>query len=330
MKLRIGDKVRFLNEVGEGIVSRIKDKHTVFVEMNDGFEIPFLINELVPIHTELIVGEDADNIELNPEANIADAVYFVIEPDHEIPDLVSDYKIYLFNASSFNLLYSYSIKDDEYYQTLKQGEVGAYQKVLLRQVKLAFFNEYTYHKIECLLYKNSFYKLQNPIAEVLHITPRVLNEANTIKHDEFKHPVHGFLLKEEFHNAAKIEQPLTSLDIERLKTIKEFKSKSKISKSNKEYLKSLEKEVDLHIEELIDSTSGLSNFEMLNIQLERFEKELDEAITKNMKKIIFIHGVGNGRLKQEIIGRLKTTRGVTFHDASYKEYGFGATQVNIL
>ena len=48
-----------------------------------------------------------------------------------------------------------------------------------------------------------------------------------------------------------------------------------------------------------------------------------------MKKIIFIHGVGNGRLKQEIISRLKTTRGVTFQDASYKDFGYGATQVNI-
>lgn len=49
-----------------------------------------------------------------------------------------------------------------------------------------------------------------------------------------------------------------------------------------------------------------------------------------MKKIIFIHGVGNGRLKQEIISVLKATRGISFQDASYKEYGFGATQVNIL
>ena len=87
--------------------------------------------------------------------------------------------------------------------------------------------------------------------------------------------------------------------------------------------------MDLHIEELIDKPAGLSNFEMLNIQLERFEKELDAAIEKQMKKVIFIHGVGNGRLKQEITSILKTTKGVTFHDASYKDFGYGATQVNI-
>lgn len=330
MKLRIGDKVRFLNEVGEGTVSRIKDKQTVFVEMLDGFEIPFLINQLVPIHTELILDKDAENIELNPDAHLTDAIYFVIEPDHEFASLINDYKIYLFNASSFNLLFSYSIKDEEYFQTIKHGEIGPYQKVLLRQVKMQFFKEYFYHKIECLLYKNTFFKAQTPVAEVLHITPQGLQKAKTIRHDEFKFPVYGFILKDEFTTVNKVEPELNLIDIEKLKSVKEFRSKEKVSKSSREYLKSLEKEVDLHIEELVENVSGLSNFEMLNIQLERFEKELDAALEKNMKKIIFIHGVGNGRLKQEIISVLKQTRGISFQDASYKEYGFGATQVNIL
>lgn len=330
MKLRIGDKVRLLNEVGEGIVSRIKDKDTVFVEMQDGFEIPFGINQLVPIHTELIVDKDAENIELNPDAHLTDAVYFVIEPDHDYLPLVSDYKIYLFNASSFNIVYSYSIKDAEYFQTLKHGELGPHQKVLIRQVKMLYFKDYNYHKIECLFFKNSFFKAQTPVSEVIRISPEVLGTAKTIKHDEFKHPVFGFLLKDEFTSQQKVEDGLQENDFVRLRSIKEFKSAAKVSKSNRDYLKSLEKEVDLHIHELIENTNGLSNFEMLNIQLERVEKELDEAIAKHMKKIIFIHGVGNGRLRQEINSILKNTRGITYQDASFKEYGYGATQVNIL
>lgn len=330
MKLRIGDKVRFLNETGEGKVSRIKDKKTVFVEMPDGFEIPYLATQLVPIHTELIIDRDAENIELNHEANITDAVYFVIEPDHELKSLVSDFRVYLFNASSFNMLYSYSIKDGEYYQTLKHGEIGSYQKVFLKQVKLQYFKEYNYHKIDCLLFKNGFFKAQLPIAEIVYVNERTLFESKPIEHEEFQLPVYGFLLKDEFIDKREIEQTLTEEDILKIKSIKEFKSRSTVSKSKKEYLKSLEKEVDLHIEELVSNTSGLSNYEMLNIQLEKFEKELDNAIQKHMKKIVFIHGVGNGRLKQEIHSALKGMKGITFHDGSYKEYGFGATQVNIL
>lgn len=329
MKLRIGDKVRFLNEVGEGVVSRIKDAKTVFVEMSDGFEIPFLTSQLVPIHTELIIDKDTENIELDPEAHLADAIYFVIEPDHEHPPLINDYKIYLFNASSFHILYSYSIKDEDYFQTVRHGEAGAWQKVLLRQVKLPFFNDYPYHKVECLMYKNTFFKSQTPLAEVIHISPGILASAKAIRHDEFRYPVYAFLLKDDFVSVSKVEPEISLVDLARLKSIKEFKSGSKTSKSNRDYLKSLEKTVDLHINELVDNTGGLSNYEMLTIQLERFNKELDEAINKGMKKLIFIHGVGNGRLKQEIVSVLKSTGGVTFHDASYKDFGYGATQVNI-
>lgn len=330
MKLRIGDKVRVLNEVGEGIVSRIKDKSTVYVEMADGFEIPYAVKELVPIHTELIRSRDLENIELDPAAHLSDAVYFVIEPDHELPALMNDYKIYLFNASAFHLIYAYSIKDQEYHQTLRHGEVGPYQKVLLRQAKLQFFKEYSYHKIECLLYKNTFFHAQPPIVETIYLGPESLAAAKPIAHEEFRFPVYAYLLKDNFGNQQVVMPELTEEDIGRLKAIKEFRGKPKVSKSGKEYLKSLEKEVDLHIHELIDDTRGLSNYEMLNIQLERFEKELDEAMAKGLKKLIVIHGVGNGRLKHEITAILKEIKGVTFHDASYKQYGYGATQVNFL
>lgn len=330
MKLRIGDKVRFLNEKGEGVVTRFKDKNYAFVEMPDGFEIPYIIKELVPIHTELIINSEADNLGLNPESGVADAVYFVIEPDHEMPILVNDYNIYLFNSSSYNLMFAYSIKDEAYFQTLKHGEVGAYQKILLKQVKINFFKEYSYQKIECILFKNTHYRAQIPIAETVFVNPENLNRTQLIKHHEFKRPVYAFMIKDEFIVAQNIEQELSAEDINKLKNIKEFKSSVKSSKSHKEQQKKLEKEIDLHIEELVDNLSGLSNHEMLSIQLEKVEKELDFAMANGIKKIVFIHGVGNGRLKMEIQKMLKSTRGVTFQDASYKDYGFGATQVNIL
>ncbi len=329
MKIRIGDKVKFLNEVGEGIVTRLKDKTTVFVEMNDGFEIPYPITQLVPIHTELILNRDTENIELEPDVEAIDAIYFVVEPDHALPVLTNDYNLYLFNASSFNLLYTYSIKDEAYFQTLKHGEAGAFQKVLLKQVKLNFFKEFNTHKISGVLFKNSHYKLQQPLHESIQINPRSLNPDQLIEHQEFKHPVYAFLLKEDFATIETIEDTFNSDSIIRLKTVKAFKSQSKVSKSSKAYLKSLEKEVDLHIEELVKNPDYLSSHEKLSIQLETFEKELDSAFVNGIKKITFIHGVGNGRLKQEIIGILKTIKGLQYRDGPYKVYGFGATEVNL-
>ena len=328
MKLRIGDKVRFLNEVGEGIVTRFKDKETVFVEITDGFEIPYLSKHLVPIHTELILNPEVENMELELETILSDSIYFIIEPDHDMSALVSDYKFYLFNSSSYNMSFSYSVKDDAYFQTLKHGELGAYQKILLKQVKKNFFKEFAYHKIECLFYKNMHYKSQMPLAEILYINDKIMAQSTLILHNEFKYPVYAFILKDNFQDKEVIEKTFNMEDLTRLKAIKEFKQPQKTSIA-KQKIKDLTKEIDLHIEELVDSHSGLTNMEILSIQLERFEKEIQYCLSNGIKKLIVIHGVGNGKLKSEIISILKTIEDITYYDASYKNYGVGATEILI-
>lgn len=326
MKLRIGDKVRFLNEIGEGIITRFKDTQTVFVEVQDGFEIPYLTKHLVPIHTELILNPEVENMELESETVLSDIIYFIIEPDHELPMLVSDFKFYLFNSSSYHVAFTYSVKDESHFQTLKHGEVGPYQKIFLKQVKKNFFIEYAYHKIECLFFKNAHYKSQLPLAEILFINDRMMAQSTLIKHNEFKYPVNAFILKDDFLEVKTIEQTLHPEDITRLKAIKEFKQSPKTSVA-KQKLKDLTKEVDLHIEELVDTYKHLTNGQILNIQLEHFEKEMNHCITNNIKKLIVIHGVGNGKLKGEIIGVLKSYDGISYYDAPYKNYGFGATEI---
>lgn len=327
MKLRIGDKVRFLNEVGEGIVTRFKDKETVFVEM-DGFEIPYLSKHLVPIHTELILNPEVENMEMELETILSDSIYFIIEPDHDMPALVSDYKFYLFNSSSYNMSFSYSVKDDAYFQTLKHGELGSYQKILLKQVKKNFFKEFAYHKIECLFYKNMHYKSQMPLAEILYINDKIMTQSTLIHHNEFKYPVYAFILKENFLDKEVVEKSLNLEDLTRIKAIKEFKQPQKTSIA-KQKIKDLTKEIDLHIDELLDSHSTLTNTEILSVQLERFEKEIQYCLSNGIKKLIVIHGVGNGKLKQEIISILKSIEDITYYDASYKNYGFGATEIII-
>jgi dsDNA-specific endonuclease/ATPase MutS2 len=66
----------------------------------------------------------------------------------------------------------------------------------------------------------------------------------------------------------------------------------------------------------------------VQVQLRHFTKALDKAISGHYKKLIVIHGVGNGRLKQEVRAILESEH-MRFHDASYARYGFGATEVII-
>jgi hypothetical protein len=89
-------------------------------------------------------------------------------------------------------------------------------------------------------------------------------------------------------------------------------------------------EVDLHIEQLIDNHKMLTNSEIVDIQMNRFRSELEKAIQKRTRKIVFIHGVGNGKLKHDIRRTLDTEyKKLRYQDASFKEYGFGATLVLI-
>ena len=91
----------------------------------------------------------------------------------------------------------------------------------------------------------------------------------------------------------------------------------------------IEDEVDLHIECLLDSHRGMSNAEIIDVQLRHFTKALDNAIRNNYYKIVFIHGVGKGRLKEEIHHLLRGYRGITFRAAAFEKYGWGATEVLI-
>jgi dsDNA-specific endonuclease/ATPase MutS2 len=91
----------------------------------------------------------------------------------------------------------------------------------------------------------------------------------------------------------------------------------------------IEDEVDLHIENLLPSHRGMSNGEIIDVQLRHFTKALDNAIRNNYYKIVFIHGVGKGRLREEIHTLLETYSGITYRAASYERYGWGATEVLI-
>lgn len=88
-------------------------------------------------------------------------------------------------------------------------------------------------------------------------------------------------------------------------------------------------EVDLHIHQLVRSTKGLTNFDMLNIQLETAKRQLDFAIQKRIQKVVFIHGVGEGVLKDELQYLFNKYDNLKYYDADYQKYGLGATEVYI-
>lgn len=134
------------------------------------------------------------------------------------------------------------------------------------------------------------------------IKPRIVEEISAPKKEEKKIDTNAFLEK--------------------------FKKEEPKQNFNKQ--KNLTLEIDLHCHALIENKSGMTNGEILQIQIAEFEKQMRENLNKKGKKIIFIHGKGTGVLRREIENLLKTKyKNCYFQDASFREYGFGATQVTI-
>ncbi len=141
----------------------------------------------------------------------------------------------------------------------------------------------------------------------------------------------GFEMEYEPSQLVRIEGELkvTNYDVAKIKSSKDTPKKRK-----KEIVKPKERnapkmEVDLHIHQLTNSTRGMSNFDMLNLQLETAKRQLEFAIKKRIQKVVFIHGVGEGVLKEELIYLFKRYENVEYYDAEYKKYGLGATEIYI-
>lgn len=86
-------------------------------------------------------------------------------------------------------------------------------------------------------------------------------------------------------------------------------------------------EFDLHIEKLVKSKGGMSNFDILNLQTETAKRHIEFAVKNRIPKIVFIHGVGEGILKAELDFMLGRYEQISFQDANYQKYGLGATEV---
>jgi len=86
--------------------------------------------------------------------------------------------------------------------------------------------------------------------------------------------------------------------------------------------------VDLHAEKLTDNWEKMNAFEILTLQMSEFEKYYDLAVAHHLPSMFFIHGLGSGRLRDEIHERLRMKKNVkSFVNQYHPAYGYGATEV---
>jgi hypothetical protein len=229
--MKLGDKVRFLNDVGGGIVKGFKSGGIALVEDEDGFEIPCLQDDLVVIDTNEYNFEKPKPKDTPKENQYVDGRGYLASKD-----------------------VNNKMDSDEVDENLEA-----------RVVRL----EMRIHKLEERLAR--------------------LEDAKAIKE-------------------------------------KEKLAAKQMRKQQKDEIL----EIDLHAHEILETTKGMQARDIKDYQVGVFTRTMNEHIKEKGKKIVFIHGKGEGALRKAIIDTLKDKyKSCEYQDASFQQYGFGATLVII-
>jgi len=351
MKIKVGDQVKFLNDTGGGKVTGIINKDMVNVLNDDGFEVPVLKEELLRVEEEENKNEEQYTYEGHheeeeepdydafgeevPEADTLDTsedpgdhIYFSFVPLDQQNPVNDDLETYLVNDSNFNLHYLILLKRLNTYVYFASGELEDNTKIFIKTIEKERLNEIKHFRFQFLFYMKGFFPPVAPLDLALNLQPQKFFKSSTFKDNDF-FDEHAMLLK--LKKEEEFRKKVTELTDDQINKV--IKEKEKQDPENLTY-KTREKktdteEVDLHIEELVDKPKELSNKEMLEIQMGKFQTALEGALkTPKTQKIVFIHGVGNGRLRYELRKYLdRHYPNLDYQDASFKEYGYGATLV---
>ena len=404
--MKIGDKVRFLNEVGGGVIAGFEGKDIVLVEDQDGFEVPMLRSQVVVIETNennreiknkaaptpassvriLEVGMEDDPSErpiaYKPKAQerkggdlLNACLAFVPENSRELTD--TRFEAYLINDSNYYVCATFANNEGAAWHLRWQGIIEPNTKQFVETFDRSALNDLERLSVQLIAWKQDkpfslkpavgvelrldtvkFYKLHvfqpSPFFREPALVYDIVRDDHPIKQvfveaEEVLDAMRGV---EREPQAAQDEQPQVQLqeapqrtrneEREALKAAKRALKEEAKAQREKEREKAREKEhekerkasdileIDLHINALLDHTEGLSPSVLLNTQLTEFRIMMDRHIKKHGQRIVFIHGKGDGVLREAIIKELQRRyRSCTYEDASFQRYGFGATMVTI-
>lgn len=350
---KIGDTVRFLNAVGGGVIKRI-DGNIAYVD-DDGFETPTLLRELVVVapaketinkisiseeDTTITKPSQATGKQIDPVTEIEETpggdkinVVLAYEPNDPKHLSQSSFDTYLVNDSNYYLYFTYLTKSDSSsgWTTRYAGVVEPNIQVFVGEITGSDLPDMDRIAVQMIAFKSDKeFKLKSPMA--------IETSLDTTKF--FK--LHCFKSNPYFDKDV-IAVELVKDDVVRKRMVIDSSQLEQAVKEKREAARVVRKpvrkradssssilEIDLHINELLDSTAGLSAADILNYQIDEFRRVMDENLKNKGKKIVFIHGKGEGVLRAALLKELNHRyKGHKVQDASFREYGFGATQVTI-
>lgn len=349
--MKIGDKVRFLSEVGGGIVKGFQGKDIVLVEDADGFDIPMPMRECVVIDTDDYnmkrkaapapskaegpakpMKPEMPAVQRQPETRSGDMlnVMLAFVPEDVKAISSTSFEAYLVNDSNYYLYYTYLSAEGKAWKVRSHGLVDPNTKLFLEDFAKDVLNEMERVAVQFIAFKDGKTFAMKPAVSVeLRIDTVKFYKLHTFREsDFFEEPA---LVYDIVTNDVPVKQVYVSAeDIQvallQKKEVEKPRSQPIVKRSSSNGII----EIDLHINELLDDAHGMSNSEILNYQLDKFREVMEKYKGKREQKIVFIHGKGDGVLRKALLDELKRKYNTCrYQDASFQEYGFGATLVTI-
>ena len=282
-------------------------------------------------------------------------LYYAFVPEDVKNFSKSTFACYLINDSNYYVHYLYMSIEGQSFKLRGEGELEPNTKIYIESFAPDQLNEIDRVRFQLLSFKRDKDFVAKPVCDVQFRIDKVkFYKLHTFQPSEFfdepallypvvknddvaqLKPVEADKLiyveedngnavkpkKGNLNNVSVNEQAYNKLKgLEKLNTSKHAQSK----KSNDDVLV-----VDLHADKLLETTVGMGTADILNYQLDFFRRTLEENKHNKGRRIVFIHGKGEGVLRHAIVNELRYRyKNYPYQDASFQEYGYGATQVTI-
>lgn len=363
---KIGDQVRFLSSTGGGRVVKI-DGSIAHVEEDDGFVTPVLIKELVVVSSagqesarrDIFggTGQQKQQQEAERQSKFVPTVVpeapkpepVVETPEGEKLNVVlayaameikhlstTSFEAYLVNDSNYYLYFTYLSRADDApgWTTRHAGIIEPNMQVFLEELSREQVGQLDRVAFQYVAFKRDKpFALKSPVAVEARLDTTKFFKLHCFRENPyFDEPVIAVdIVKNDVPQRAMSFDSSSLEDAMRQKRAADTRRQDRPVRKHEQHKKADGPiVVDLHINELLDNTKGMSNADILNYQIDAFRKAMDENLRNKGTRIVFIHGKGEGVLRQAIMKELNYRyKGHDVQDASFREYGYGATQVTI-
>jgi hypothetical protein len=334
MKYQVGDKIIVLhsNEEGE-VVDIINDKMVMidvrgvkFPAYMDQIDFPyfkrFTEKKLFPQKPEKKYIEDVRKEKQAPSKKIADGVWLSFLPKFETDefgdDIVVELKIHLINRTekAYNFIYNLQFFGKSEFEL--RNEVASFGDFYLHDIAFEDINDSPAFFFEFSLLHPDKNRADYYEASLKLKPKQLFDRIETLKQKgeaTFTYKLFDDYPPKPYDELADLKLPAKGTKVYSLKDIRQ-------------HLPPPRTVVDLHIEKLSDNWKHLSNGEILNMQLKEFEKCYETALAHRQSQLIIIHGVGSGKLRDEIHDILRLKREVkSFVNQYHPSFGYGATEI---